>query len=136
MTASSKPLARASVVETPGSRPITITLPPSGCSCLMASNAAAPPPSLSLEIADDANDGSVVVVSTRTTLMPAAAACCSGCCRAWTSVGATSSASGLLATIESRIGFCSVGSNFCGPCVLTLTPSLAASSCAPHCMVM
>ncbi len=55
---------------------------------------------------------------------------------ALTSVGATSSASGFAATIESRIGFCSVGSNFCGPCVETFTPSFAASSWAPHCIVM
>src|SRR6185312_7797699 len=47
----------------------------SGCNCLMASNAALPPPSLSLAIADTAYDGSFVVVSTSTTLIPAAAAC-------------------------------------------------------------
>jgi hypothetical protein len=115
---------------------ITMTLPPSGRSFLIASKAARPPPSLSLAIWDTAYDGSSVVVSTRTTLIPAAAACWSGCCMALTSVGATSSASGLAATIESRIGFCRVGSNFCGPWVETLTPSFAASSWAPHCIVM
>ena len=45
-----------------------------------------------------------------------------------TSVGAIMIASGLVATTESRMGFCRVGSNFCGPCVLTVTPSLAASA--------
>ena len=37
-----------------------MTLPPSGCNCLMASKAALPPPSLSLAIADTAYDGSFV----------------------------------------------------------------------------
>ena len=54
LTASSKPLARASVVDTPGSMFITMTLPPSGRSFLIASNAALPPPSLSLAIDDTA----------------------------------------------------------------------------------
>ena len=53
-----------------------------------------------------------------------------------TSVGAIRMASGLDATTESTMGFCSVGSNFCGPCVLTVTPSLAASASTPHCIVM
>jgi len=47
-------LARASVVDTPGSMFITMTLPPSGRSFLIASNAALPPPSLSLAIDDTA----------------------------------------------------------------------------------
>ena len=46
-----------------------------------------------------------------------------------TSVGAIRMASGSEATTESTMGFCSVGSNFCGPWVLTVTPSLAASAC-------
>ena len=53
-----------------------------------------------------------------------------------TSVGAMSIASGLAAITESRIGFCRVGSNFCGPWVVTETPSFLASASAPHCMVM
>ena len=53
-----------------------------------------------------------------------------------TSVGAMRMASGFEAATESTIGFCRVGSNFCGPCVLAVTPSLAASASTPHCIVM
>ena len=76
------------------------------------------------------------MVSTSTTLMPALAAASSGACIAETSVGATRIASGLLATTESTIGFCRVGSNFSGPCILTVAPSFFASSWMPHCIVM
>ena len=51
-----------------------MTLPPFGLSCLIASKAALPPPSLSEAIAEAAIDGSLTVVSTRTILIPAAAA--------------------------------------------------------------
>ena len=74
MTASSKPLTRASIVEMPGSVDMTSTLPPSGFSCLIASKAALPPPSLSEAMPDSAIDGSLSVVSTSTILMPLAAA--------------------------------------------------------------
>ena len=37
---------------------------------------------------------------------------------------------------ESTIGFCSVGSNFCGPCVVTVYPSSAALALMPHSIVM
>ena len=94
-TASEKPLTRASTVETPGSVEMTSTLPPPGLAALMASKAAAPPPTLSELICETANDGSFTVVSTRTTLMPALAACSSGACMAATSVGAISMAAGL-----------------------------------------
>jgi hypothetical protein len=53
-----------------------------------------------------------------------------------TSVGATRIASGLLETTESTMGFCWVGSNFAGPCVVTLAPLFFASASMPHCMVM
>jgi hypothetical protein len=42
LTASSKPFARASVVEMPAFTDMTITCPPFGLSCLMASKAALP----------------------------------------------------------------------------------------------
>jgi hypothetical protein len=113
-----------------------MTLPPLGLSCLMASNAALPPPSLSEAMAEVAYEGSSVVVSTRMTLTPDCAAFSSGDCIAVTSVGAMRMASGWAALTESRMGRCSVGSNFCGPWVVTLTPSLAASASAPHCMLM
>jgi hypothetical protein len=113
-----------------------MTLPPFGLSCLMASKAAFPPPSLSEAIAETAIEGSLTVVSTRTILIPAEAAWLSGACIAVTSVGAIRIASGLAATTESRIGFWSVGSNFCAPWVLTETPSFAASAWIPHCIVM
>ena len=58
LTASSKPLTRASVVEMPGSTDMTMTLPPLGLSCLIASKAAFPPPSLSEAIAETAIEGS------------------------------------------------------------------------------
>ena len=99
---------------------MTSTLPPPGLAALIASKAAAPPPTLSELICETANDGSLTVVSTRTTLMPALAACSSGACMAVTSVGAISIAAGLDAVTESTIGFCRVGSNFCGPCVVTV----------------
>src|ERR1035437_3400582 len=54
--AASNPATRASVVEIPGSTEITSTFPPFGFSFLMASNAALPPPLLSEEICDTAND--------------------------------------------------------------------------------
>ena len=56
--------------------------------------------------------------------MPASAAACSGACMAETSVGATRMASGLLDTTESTMGFCRVGSNFAGPCVVTVGAAL------------
>src|SRR5919199_4892040 len=87
-TASSKPFARASVVEMPGSTDIIMTLPPFGLRVLIASNAALPPASLSEAIAEAAYDGSLVVVSTRMILIPAAAAAWRGACIAVTSVGA------------------------------------------------
>ncbi len=90
----------------------------------MASNAAAPPPSLSEAICETANDGSSTVVSTSTTSMPASAAASSGACMAVTSVGAIRMASGFDATTESTIGFCRVGSNSCGPCTLDRGPEL------------
>ena len=68
--------------------------------------------------------------------MPTGRPAASGVCMAVTSVGAISMASGLAAITESRIGFCRVGSNFCGPWVLTVTPSFLASASTPHCMVM
>ena len=68
--------------------------------------------------------------------MPACGGLLSGFCMAVTSVGAIRMASGLAAITESRIGFCRVGSNFCGPWVLTVTPSFLASASMPHCMVM
>ncbi len=135
-TASSKPCARASVVETPGSVDTTRTLPPLGLAFWIASNAAAPPPSLSLEICDTAPEGSSRVVSTRTTLIPAASAAAMGACMADTSVGAMSSASGWEATTASTMGFCRVGSNFSGPWVVTVAPSFSASAWMPHCMEM
>ena len=135
-TAVWKPSTRWSTVETPGSVEMTSTLPPAGTSCLIASKAAAPPPTLSEEICETANDGSSTVVSTRTTLIPASAAASSGACIAVTSVGATSNASGLEATTESTIGFCSVGSNFCGPWTSTVAPSFLASASTPHCIEM
>ncbi len=135
-TAASKPSARASVVLIPGSTPITRTLPPSGLASSMAANAAAPPPTLSEAICDTTPDGSSSVVSTRTTSIPASMAAWIGRRIAVTSVGAMSSASGAVATTESTIGVCRVGSNSCGPCVSTVTPSSAAASSMPHCMVM
>ena len=102
----------------------------------MAVNAALPPPTLSEETWETANDGSLTVVSTRTILMPAAAALASGACMALTSVGAIRIASGLDETTESRIGVCRVGSNLVAPCVFTVTPSFLASAWMPHCMVM
>ena len=68
--------------------------------------------------------------------MPASAAAFSGACMAVTSVGATSSASGFLATTESMIGFCRVGSNFSGPCTSTVMFAALAASWMPHCMEM
>ncbi len=68
--------------------------------------------------------------------MPDWAAAASGACIALTSVGAIRIASGLDDTTESRIGFCSVGSNLVGPWVLTVTPSFLACAWMPHCMVM
>ena len=129
-------MTRASTVETPGSVEMTSTLPPPGLAALMASKAAAPPPTLSELICETANDGSLTVVSTRTTLMPALAACSSGACMAATSVGAISMAAGFDAVTESTIGFCRVGSNFCGPCVVTVYPSSAALALMPHSIVM
>ena len=67
--------------------------------------------------------------------MSAAAAALSGACMAATSVGAISSALGLLATTESTMGFCRVGSNLAGPWVLTVAPTFLASASMPHCMV-
>ena len=115
---------------------ITRSLPPSGCSALMASNAALPPPRLSDAMPETAIDGSLTVVSTKTSLIPACAAAASGVCIAVTSVGAIMMASGLDAATESRIGFCRVGSNFCGPWVLIDTPNFAASAFAPHSIEM
>ena len=45
-------------------------------------------------------------------------------------------AAGFDAVTESTIGFCRVGSNFCGPCVVTVYPSSAAFALMPHSMVM
>ncbi len=59
-----------------------------------------------------------------------------GACMAETSVGAMSSASGLEATTASTMGFCRVGSNFSGPWVVTVAPSVLASASMPHCMEM
>ena len=53
-----------------------------------------------------------------------------------TSVGAISMAAGFDAVTESTIGFCRVGSNFCGPCVVTVYPSSAALALMPHSIVM
>ena len=87
----------------------------------MALNAAAPPPSLSEAICETANDGSLTRGVDQDDLdLLADARPCSGACMAETSVGAIRIASGLLATTESTIGFCSVGSNLAGPCVLTV----------------
>jgi hypothetical protein len=103
---------------------------------LIASKAALPPPALSDEMADTATDGSLSVVSTSTILMPCCLACSIGCCIAETSVGAMRIASGFEAITDCRTGVCSVGSNFCAPCVVTVAPSLAASAWIPHCIVM
>lgn len=103
---------------------------------MMASNALLPPPRLSEEICETANDGSLTVVSTRTILIPAAAALASGACMALTSVGAIRIASGFDETTESRIGVCRVGSNLVAPCVLVVTPNFFASASMPHFMVM
>ena len=53
-----------------------------------------------------------------------------------TSSGAIMIASGWDAVTDSMIGFCSVGSNFAGPWMLTVTlPSFLASAWMPHPMV-
>ncbi len=91
---------------------------------------------LSDAICETTPAGSCRVVSTRTTSMPASMAAWMGRDIAVTSVGAMSSASGADATTESTIGVCRVGSNSCGPWVVTVAPSSAAASSMPHCMVM
>ena len=79
LISSSKPLARASVVEMPGLTLMTSTepLPPVSSARLRA--ASRPPSSLSEAISDSASSAPFsVVVSTNTSLIPAALAWVSG----------------------------------------------------------
>ena len=137
LTASSKPLARASVVEMPGSTDMTMTLPPSGLSCLIASNAALPPPTLSEAIAEVAIRRVLGVVSTRTTLIARLGRRLQRRLHRGDVGGGDQDGVRLRSGRPSRgSACCRVGSNFCGPWVVTVTPSLAASASMPHCMVM
>ncbi len=91
-----KPWIRCSVVDTPGCSFITTTDPLEPISLASASAALAPPWMLSEEIEADAIVLSLTVVSTWTTLIPALFICFIGAISAWVSVGAISTAPGLL----------------------------------------
>ena len=70
---------------------------------------------LSEEIEADAIDVSLTVVSTWTTLIPALFIACIGAISAWVSVGAISTAAGLVAVTALTIGICSGAAKSAGP---------------------
>ncbi len=94
LASSSKPCARASVVEMPGFTLLTKTLPLPPISSASTLAASRPPASLSDAICDTARSACSSVVSTSTIFMPASAAALIGTYIALVSVGATRIASG------------------------------------------
>ena len=106
---------RASAVLMPGFTLITATVPLPPISLARLSAASLPPPMLSVLIRDTPSEELLDVVSTKKIFVPSFWIRCSSGSRALASVGATMSASGLLAATELRIGACSLTEKSAGP---------------------
>ncbi|KDO11691.1 hypothetical protein DV26_06550 [Amycolatopsis mediterranei] len=120
LSSSSKPLARAAVVDVPAIVSSTRTEPllPAASFAIVCA-ASLPPAALSEETDDTATPVSFSAVSTSTIFVPRALTCWIGASIAVSSVGAISSAAGGFAPRALTSWVCRGASNFCGACVVS-----------------